>query len=119
MMAAFGVAHWVSQQVLAQRGDDPEIMHDVTFAALVGTILGAKIYFAILEHRFSALFSRAGFEVQSGFYDFVSSPLAGLAPDWRIGYALARRLDDVLVRTPLLSQLGSNFEIIARKPPRP
>ena len=40
MMAAFGVAHWVSQQVLVQRGDDPEIMHDVTFAALVGTIAG-------------------------------------------------------------------------------
>lgn len=67
MMAAFGVAHWVSQQVLAQRGDDPEIMHDVTFAALVGTILGAKIYFAILEHRFSALFSRAGFVYWGGF----------------------------------------------------
>ena len=65
------------------------------------------------------LFSRAGFTVRSGFYDFASSPLAGLAPGWRLGYAIARKLDDVLVRTPLLSRLGSNFEIIARKPPRP
>ena len=64
------------------------------------------------------LFSRAGFAVRSGFYDFVSSPLAGLAPGWRAGYAMARRLDDVLVRTPLLSRLGSNFEIIAHRPPR-
>ena len=81
MMAAFGVAHWVSQQVLAQRGDDPEIMHDVTFAALVGTILGAKIYFAILEHRFSALFSRAGFVFWGGFMGAVL--LCWLVIRWR------------------------------------
>jgi len=66
----------------------------------------------------AALFQQAGFTVHSGFYDFVSSPLAGLFPGWRWGYRNARRLDDVLVRTPLLSRLGSNFEIIARKPPR-
>ena len=81
MMAAFGVAHWVAQQVLAQRGDDPEIMHDVTFAALVGTILGAKIYFAILEHRFSALFSRAGFVFWGGFMGAVL--LCWLVVRWR------------------------------------
>jgi SAM-dependent methyltransferase len=67
----------------------------------------------------ASLFSRAGFEIQSGYYDFVSSPLAGLAPGWRLGYGIARQLDDMLVRTPLLARLGSNFEIIARKPPRP
>jgi SAM-dependent methyltransferase len=66
----------------------------------------------------ASLFSEAGFEVRSGFYDFVSSPLAGLAPGWQSGYAVARLLDNVLVRTPLLCRLGSNFEIIARKPPR-
>ena len=81
MMAAFGMAHWVAQQVLAQRGDDPEIMHDVTFAALVGTILGAKIYFAILEHRFSALFSRAGFVFWGGFMGAVL--LCWLVIRWR------------------------------------
>jgi phosphatidylglycerol:prolipoprotein diacylglycerol transferase len=67
MMAAFGIAHWVAQQVLEQRGDDPEIMNDVTFAALVGTIVGAKIYFAINEHRMSALWGRAGFVFWGGF----------------------------------------------------
>jgi phosphatidylglycerol:prolipoprotein diacylglycerol transferase len=67
MMAAFGIAHWVSQRVLEQRGDDPEIMNDVTFAALVGTIIGAKIYFAINEGRLSALWGRAGFVFWGGF----------------------------------------------------
>ena len=67
MMAAFGVGHWVAQQVLAQRGDDPEIMHDVTFAALVGTIIGGKIYYAILQHSVQALWGRAGFVYWGGF----------------------------------------------------
>jgi len=49
MMAAFGIAHTVAQTVLRQRGDDDEIMNDVTFAALVGTIVGGKVYFAINE----------------------------------------------------------------------
>jgi phosphatidylglycerol:prolipoprotein diacylglycerol transferase len=67
MMAAFGVAHWVAQNVLIQRGDDPEIMNDVTFAALVGTLIGAKTYFAILQGSFSALWGRAGFVFWGGF----------------------------------------------------
>jgi phosphatidylglycerol:prolipoprotein diacylglycerol transferase len=67
MMAAFGIAHWVSQQVLEQRGDDPEIMHDVTFAALVGTIVGGKIYYAILRHNIADLWGRAGFVYWGGF----------------------------------------------------
>ena len=49
MMAAFGIAHWVAQKVLEERGDDIEIMNDVTFAALIGTIIGGKVYFAINE----------------------------------------------------------------------
>ncbi len=67
MMAAFGLAHWVSQRVLVQRGDDPEIMHDVTFAALVGTIVGAKVYYAILQHSVHALWGRAGMVFWGGF----------------------------------------------------
>ena len=67
MMAAFGIAHWVSQQVLHQRGDDPEIMNDVTFAALVGTIVGAKVYYAVLTGSMSVLFSRAGMVFWGGF----------------------------------------------------
>ena len=67
MMAAFGLAHWVSQQVLAQRGDDPEIMHDVTFAALIGTIIGAKVYYAILQGSVQALWGRGGFVFWGGF----------------------------------------------------
>jgi phosphatidylglycerol:prolipoprotein diacylglycerol transferase len=81
MMAAFGVAHWVSQMVLEERGDDIEIMNDVTFAALIGTIIGGKVYFAINEQRLSALFSRAGFVYWGGFIGSVL--LSWLVIRWR------------------------------------
>ncbi|MEO8334957.1 MAG: prolipoprotein diacylglyceryl transferase family protein, partial [bacterium] len=67
MMAAFGIAHWVAQMVLEERGDDSEIMNDVTFAALVGTIIGAKTYYAILQGTITALWSRSGFVFWGGF----------------------------------------------------
>src|SRR6202011_1520183 len=35
------------------------------------------------------LFRRAGFECHVSYYDFVSSPLAGLFPGWRSGYTVA------------------------------
>src|SRR5690242_13719081 len=43
----------------------------------------------------TALFEREGFECRGGYYDFVSSPLAGLFPGWRFGYNCARRADDL------------------------
>jgi ubiquinone/menaquinone biosynthesis C-methylase UbiE len=61
------------------------------------------------------LFQAEGFACHCGFYDFISTPLAGLFPSWRAGYRAARRLDDVLIRVPLLRKVSSNFEIIAQK----
>lgn len=81
MMAAFGTAHWVAQNVLEQRGEDPEIMNDVTFAALVGTIIGAKTYFAILQGSISALWGRSGFVFWGGFIGAVL--LCALVIRWR------------------------------------
>ena len=68
--------------------------------------------------RTGDLFARSGFETRTDFYDFVSSPLAGLAPGWAFGYRAARHADDLLVRIPLVKRLGSNFEIMASKPRR-
>jgi hypothetical protein len=64
------------------------------------------------------LFAHAGLDTRIDFYDFVSSPLAGLLPGWEMGYRAARRVDDMIVRVPLLRRLGSNFEVIAHKPRR-
>ena len=81
MMLAFGVAHWVSQMVLQQRGDDPDVMNDVTFAALVGTIIGAKVYYAILVGSASALFSTGGLVFWGGFIGAVLACVAVIR--WR------------------------------------
>jgi cyclopropane fatty-acyl-phospholipid synthase-like methyltransferase len=61
------------------------------------------------------LFEAEGFACRTDFYDFVSTPLAGLFTGWRAGYRAARRLDDVLIRVPGLRKFSSNFEVIARK----
>jgi hypothetical protein len=64
----------------------------------------------------ATLFRKAGFACRTRFYDFVSSPLAGLFPGWASGYGAARVLDEALIRIPGLRALGSNFELIARLP---
>lgn len=70
-----------------------------------------------LEPEFTRrFFAEAGFDdARSSYYDFVSTPLAGLLPSWRSGYQAARVLDELLIRTPALNRLSSNFEITAIK----
>jgi SAM-dependent methyltransferase len=60
------------------------------------------------------LFRAAGMRTRVEVYDFGSSPLAGLFPGWRAGYAMARRVDDWVLCVPALRRRGSNFEVIAR-----
>ena len=62
----------------------------------------------------AAIFRRVGFDVRVEMYDFGSSPLAGLFPGWSVGYHVARRLDDALLRAPALRKRGSNFELWGR-----
>lgn len=61
------------------------------------------------------LFPDAHFATQVTYYDFVSTPLAGLLPAWRRSYRAARVVDELLIRTPLLRRLSSNFELTATK----
>jgi SAM-dependent methyltransferase len=67
--------------------------------------------------RTAALFRSAGYDCRIGYYDFVSSPLAGLFPGWRGGYAAARLADNLITAVPLLQRAGSNFELVASLPP--
>jgi SAM-dependent methyltransferase len=60
-------------------------------------------------------FSKAGLDARFEYYDFISTPLAGLLPGWRLGYRATRAMDEALVRTPLLNRASSNFEVVARK----
>ncbi len=64
----------------------------------------------------AGLFAAEHFACRAQYYDFVSTPLAGLFPGGRAAYRVARRLDDALVRIPLLRRVSSNFEIVAQAP---
>jgi SAM-dependent methyltransferase len=67
--------------------------------------------------RTAELFRGAGFACRVGYYDFLSSPLAGLFPGWRGGYLAARLADNLVTRIPLIQLMGSNFELVASLPP--
>lgn len=60
-------------------------------------------------------FQRASFDVTSYWFDFGSTPLAGLFPSWRSGYQLARLADGPLTSLPGLRELSSNFDLVATR----
>lgn len=63
----------------------------------------------------AAHFTNAGLDARFEYYDFLSTPLAGLFPGWRSGYRATRAIDEALLRMPFLNRASSNFEVVARK----
>jgi phosphatidylglycerol:prolipoprotein diacylglycerol transferase len=66
VLMAFVIAQIITQRELARRGHNPEPVGDLVFAAVIGGLLGGKIYYAALMHDTSALLSRAGFVFWGG-----------------------------------------------------
>jgi len=66
VLMAFVIAQIIAQRELARRGHDPEPVGDLVFAAVLGGLVGAKVYYALLQGSFSALWSRAGFVFWGG-----------------------------------------------------
>jgi len=70
VLLAFLIAQIVSERELARRGRDVEAaaVSDVLFAALIGTLIGGKLYyFGVVTHNYHDLFSRSGFVFWGGF----------------------------------------------------
>jgi phosphatidylglycerol:prolipoprotein diacylglycerol transferase len=70
VLLAFLIAQIVSEHELSRRGHEVEAnaVSDVLFAALLGTIVGGKLYFVlVVSHRVADLWSRAGFVFWGGF----------------------------------------------------
>ena len=70
VLLAFLIAQIVAERELARRGHDVEAkaVSDVLFASLLGTIIGAKLYYVtIITHDWHDLWSRGGFVFWGGF----------------------------------------------------
>ena len=66
VLLAFAIAQVISQRELQRRGYDPEPIGDLVFAAVIGGLLGAKLYYVILVHDITTLWSRGGFVFWGG-----------------------------------------------------
>ena len=67
VLLAFGIADVIARHELARRGHDPEPIGDLVFAAIIGGLLGAKLYYVIVIARdIRELFTRAGFVFWGG-----------------------------------------------------
>lgn len=66
MLMCFVTGQILLTRELIRRGYDPAPVGDLVFAAVIGGLLGAKIYYAILTQDMGALFSRAGFVFWGG-----------------------------------------------------
>jgi len=67
----------------------------------------------LLAEQTATRFRNSGFTTTTSWFDFVSTPLAGLLPSWESGYRLSRLLDHALIRIPLVNRWSANFELLA------
>ncbi|HYD53501.1 MAG TPA: prolipoprotein diacylglyceryl transferase, partial [Gemmatimonadaceae bacterium] len=66
VLLSFVIAQVVAQKELARRGHDPEPVGDMIFAAVIGGLLGAKLYYVVVLGNWDALFARGGFVFWGG-----------------------------------------------------
>ena len=66
VLLAFVIAQIISQHELARRGHDPAPVGDLVFAAVIGGLAGAKIYYVFLMGDITTLWSRGGFVFWGG-----------------------------------------------------
>ena len=76
VLLAFVIAQIIAQHELERRGHDASPVGDLVFAAVVGGLLGAKVYYVILTRDMSTLFSRGGFVFWGGLIGGMLAVLA-------------------------------------------
>src|SRR5213079_2276098 len=80
MMVAFLMAGWAIQVDLRRRGMNEDYAADIVFAAVVGGIVGAKIWYVLLTGEWDALLRRGGFVWYGGF---LGGAVGVLVNGWR------------------------------------
>jgi phosphatidylglycerol:prolipoprotein diacylglycerol transferase len=103
MLMCFVIGQIITQREMERRGQDPQAAGDMVFAAVVGGLLGAKIYYAILMGDVSSLTSRAGFVFWGGL---IGGIIAVTAVVWNKRLGIARVSDSVAVALPAAYSIG-------------
>jgi phosphatidylglycerol:prolipoprotein diacylglycerol transferase len=66
VVVSFIVGQMVAQEEMQRRGFDPAPWADMTIGAVIGGLLGAKLYFVAVLGNWDALFTRGGFVFWGG-----------------------------------------------------
>ncbi len=82
MMVGFLAGGWLIGIELERRGLNRNYSSDIVMAALVGGVIGAKLWYVALTQDPGALFSRGGLVWYGGFLGGVAAVLAN---GWRLG----------------------------------
>ena len=81
MMVGFVMGGWLISQELRRRGLREEYAADIVVAAVIGGVLGAKLWYVALTGEMDSLFSRGGLVWYGGF---VGGAVAVIANGWRL-----------------------------------
>ncbi len=79
MMVAFLMAGWAIQLDLRRRSLDEEYAADIIIAAVIGGLVGAKLWYVIVSGDWDAFFRRGGFVWYGGFLGGVAAVLTTTA----------------------------------------
>jgi phosphatidylglycerol:prolipoprotein diacylglycerol transferase len=84
VLLAFVIAQLTTNDVLTERGHDSAVTSDCVLAAVVGGLIGAKVYYAILMGDVADLYHRAGFVFWGGLIGgIVVTAIVIKARHWR------------------------------------
>ena len=103
MMVGFLMGGWLMDRDLRRRGWNHDYAADMTVAAVIGGILGAKLWYVVEVHDLGALFSRGGLVWYGGFIGGVISVLLN---SWRLKVPLRWTLDITAPALPAAYALG-------------
>ncbi len=79
MMVAFLAGGWLIALETRRRGLNEEYVGDILIGAVIGGIVGAKLWYVVLTHDLTTLFSRGGLVWYGGF---LGGSLGVLAAGW-------------------------------------
>ncbi|MBA3583480.1 MAG: prolipoprotein diacylglyceryl transferase [Gemmatimonadetes bacterium] len=109
LVLAFVGAGFVVASEWKRRGWDPGAAQDIVLAAMVGGVVGSKLYWALSQGErlaadpFGTLFSRGGFTYYGGLIGGIVTVIAWLR--WR-RYPLAKAVDSCALAVPIGYMLG-------------